>query len=733
MPEEYAALNHVVGIFGNAGIGAAQGYMEGQEPSDIALNTAGMMLFNKGWLHDSDPKRNTQRVINQQAANEFIKSKATKNKEFTLNPRPLDITQDPEKMVGGMSDDDLAKALYDLSRYLPEGQDAAHPLAQAAAVELNRRGWTEDKWDQWQAQREQSDRDKTDLTKDPVKMVDHMTDDDLVKVLNDLNQHLPEGQDAEHPLAQAAAVELQRRGWDEDKWNQYSQQREAPFQAPPEPTNPLHPHVAEPEDTHLEDMARWAGESPAAHMAEQGASHAAQAGAPRTAQMGAQIAGESRDMRFVESMRQDMEDRGHLSDVIAEERQKAYERQRDQEAKDRESAYKELQQSLKEKQAAEAKAKAEAEKAKKATQQTPAKPTPKAAPESLEHIVPDDEYLKLLHDRDMAIRSGATIPVLRHLTNLIKEKEDALRKQGSTQVGGQPSGPQSPRPPQTEGVAPRGQGPQAPAQKEEVRTLPKELSGAKPRYSYGAKQFKLTFESDVDKAAYIAAQKNKSNRDAEYVDFVMQATGMTEGQVRQHGQKVKEAIKSMARTSGEEELTIPNQRKPKEAPVVQAPLAPKAEEAAPQPKIVAASFDRDGTTHEGVNHNDARKNAGMTRLVKKKSDREGPAYGFVVEHPDGVPEKVTREEADALAEQNGQKRPDAVVIGNKLHTDNLKEPLTPNTDRDTPYLNDVVDENGDRRWDSKEEFDIDYIQDHYRKGDFEESPKEFLLRKFCNG
>ncbi len=40
--------------------------------------------------------------------------------------------------------------------------------------------------------------------------------------------------------------------------------------------------------------------------------------------------------------------------------------------------------------------------------------------------------------------------------------------------------------------------------------LPKELSGAKPRYAFGSNQFQLTFQDDFDKAAYISAQKTKS-------------------------------------------------------------------------------------------------------------------------------------------------------------------------------------------------------------------------------
>lgn len=86
--------------------------------------------------------------------------------------------------------------------------------------------------------------------------------------------------------------------------------------------------------------------------------------------------------------------------------------------------------------------------------------------------------------------------------------------------------------------------------------LPKELAGAKPRYSFGPKKFDLKFASDVDQAAYIAAQKTPSKRDADYVKFVRDATGMTEAQVRQHGQRVRDAIKEQARNAEPGKLDV---------------------------------------------------------------------------------------------------------------------------------------------------------------------------------
>lgn len=90
--------------------------------------------------------------------------------------------------------------------------------------------------------------------------------------------------------------------------------------------------------------------------------------------------------------------------------------------------------------------------------------------------------------------------------------------------------------------------------------LPKDLSGAKPRYSYGAGRngfelFGLEFASDLDKAAYvIGAAKQLSKRDADYLDFVMQHTGYTAEQARAYGREIRAQIKSQAKESFGQDL-----------------------------------------------------------------------------------------------------------------------------------------------------------------------------------
>jgi len=96
-------------------------------------------------------------------------------------------------------------------------------------------------------------------------------------------------------------------------------------------------------------------------------------------------------------------------------------------------------------------------------------------------------------------------------------------------------------------------------QKTPTAQLPRELSGAKPRYGYRDKQFTLDFESDLDKAAYITAQTTRSKRDADYLKFAQDAAGMGEASVRAHGKQVREAIKGLAKDADSGNLVVPEQ------------------------------------------------------------------------------------------------------------------------------------------------------------------------------
>lgn len=112
--------------------------------------------------------------------------------------------------------------------------------------------------------------------------------------------------------------------------------------------------------------------------------------------------------------------------------------------------------------------------------------------------------------------------------------------------------------------------------------LPRDLRSAKPRYGIGKKQFDLSFDSDFDKAAYIAAQPKPSKRDADYVAWAISASGMTEGQIRQHGRNVRAKIKEIAkRAKNGDKLQISDQRAA--APAVTPPANQPAQAQPPAP------------------------------------------------------------------------------------------------------------------------------------------------------
>lgn len=86
--------------------------------------------------------------------------------------------------------------------------------------------------------------------------------------------------------------------------------------------------------------------------------------------------------------------------------------------------------------------------------------------------------------------------------------------------------------------------------------LPRDLAGAQPRYNHGSKAFTLDFADDADKAAYIAAQEKPSKRDADYLKFGMDATGLSEEDLRDRGRQIRAGIKGQAKDAEPGKLTV---------------------------------------------------------------------------------------------------------------------------------------------------------------------------------
>jgi len=114
-------------------------------------------------------------------------------------------------------------------------------------------------------------------------------------------------------------------------------------------------------------------------------------------------------------------------------------------------------------------------------------------------------------------------------------------------------------------------------------SLPRDLSGAKPRFNVGEDSNVLDFESDVDKALFIISQKKKSNRDADYLKWLQDTTGMSRSELDAEAATLRLQIKDAAKkNTGGGNLRIPK--------FFEVPNAPVGRPAAPQPMPVASVF-----------------------------------------------------------------------------------------------------------------------------------------------
>lgn len=118
----------------------------------------------------------------------------------------------------------------------------------------------------------------------------------------------------------------------------------------------------------------------------------------------------------------------------------------------------------------------------------------------------------------------------------------------------------TPEPAQTQARITQGL-PEHPAFTKPKVSLPEELAGATPRYSFGGKQFTLSFESDIDRAAYIVAQKTPSKRNKDYLKFLA-AAGLKKKDAISHGKAVRTTIKKQAKDAA------PGGIKVKDVPII---------------------------------------------------------------------------------------------------------------------------------------------------------------------
>jgi hypothetical protein len=156
-----------------------------------------------------------------------------------------------------------------------------------------------------------------------------------------------------------------------------------------------------------------------------------------------------------------------------------------------------------------------------------------------------------------AVAGGPKTPVQLegHVPPTETTAADAVPREGAT------AAEQTPKPAPQPGPATAATPKPAPEAK-----LPASLAGAKPRYSYGSKQFEVQFQSDIDKAAYITAQKNPSKADTQYRDF-LRSQGMSDADISAHGANVRSQIKGMAANADPEAgpLRVPTMNAPRSA------------------------------------------------------------------------------------------------------------------------------------------------------------------------
>jgi hypothetical protein len=94
--------------------------------------------------------------------------------------------------------------------------------------------------------------------------------------------------------------------------------------------------------------------------------------------------------------------------------------------------------------------------------------------------------------------------------------------------------------------------------------LPRDLASGKPRYGMGNKGiYEPQFKSDLDKALYIIAQKSPSKRNADYLKFVMDATGLNESEAVQAGLEVKRKMRGILTQNEPGQVDIPQLYEPK--------------------------------------------------------------------------------------------------------------------------------------------------------------------------
>lgn len=115
-----------------------------------------------------------------------------------------------------------------------------------------------------------------------------------------------------------------------------------------------------------------------------------------------------------------------------------------------------------------------------------------------------------------------------------------------------------------------------------TRTLPTDLAAKSPKFAVSGKSFTPQFSNDIDKALYIISQKTPNKRDADYMSFLRNATGLDDAQLRAAGGEIRGKLReklSKSKVQGEVEVSklhtikLPRQARAK-TPVIEEGINP---------------------------------------------------------------------------------------------------------------------------------------------------------------
>lgn len=514
-PQEYEALNHTLGIFGNAGIGAAQGVMEGQSPSDVALNTAGMALFNKGWFHHPSPTENARRVATagfaephpDQAKYEQGLNDPT---QWSGTPpdasQPTSAVQTPEETPNVPAMD--ANGNYTGGKTIPEldreheqiaDQITNNPVAKSADAAVE--------------QLAQSDAPLTaqvlNQTKEKSRDMEMVTAlrtpaEEQAQTLHDAQQEaIKQKQSEEDKSANGTKISKGQVG-STQMYGDFIHGLERGDSIRIKDGSEVH-GVGDRHDGYVEAGGIHYPLDIITHIKKSGDSDWTSV-KPKEAPPQGIV--EVRDTR-----------KGSTEHVL--------EHQWDD--------------------------------PNRSTVDTvdPSKPYKRGEP-YIRTSERDKKLLKEVRRSEKTDNENSTKPSKEAET---KAGADAKRAEQPAAEPAPAKTAEESQPAKSESVAQ-----EAGASKEPP--LPKALAGAKPRYGYRDKNFDLNFESDVDKAAYITARASRSAAHDQYLNYAKKATGLSEAELKAHGKTVSDTIKAMAKDSNAEELTVPkheiSEPKPKE-------------------------------------------------------------------------------------------------------------------------------------------------------------------------